>query len=153
MKKYDWSYLAPLQVGRYAEYFVKMEFTLHGFEVYEPEVDDHGIDFIVRRGGGKYYEIQVKSIRRSPSKTNYVFITKSKFEPREGLLAAIVILENSTAPKLFLIPSKAWLDPNALLVDHNYQEKKSRPEWGINISQRNLRLLQQYEFASVVRRL
>lgn len=153
MSMYDWSRLTRLQVGRYAEYFVKMEFTLHGFEVYEPEVDDHGIDFIVRRGGDKYYEIQVKSIRRTLGKTSYVFITKSKFKPREGLLAAIVILEDATAPTLFLISSKSWMAPNALLVDHNYEGKKSRPEWGINISQRNIGLLQQHEFARVVRRL
>jgi hypothetical protein len=35
--RYDWARLNPLQVGRYAEYFTKMEFTLYGFEVYTSE--------------------------------------------------------------------------------------------------------------------
>jgi len=39
MKKFDWGQLKSLQLGRYAEYFAKMEFTLLGFDVYEPEVD------------------------------------------------------------------------------------------------------------------
>jgi hypothetical protein len=31
MDRYDWSRLNHLQFGRYAEYFVKMEFALYGF--------------------------------------------------------------------------------------------------------------------------
>ena len=50
MDKYDWSRLTHLQVGRFAEYFVKMEFTLYGFDVYQAEVDDKGIDFVIRKG-------------------------------------------------------------------------------------------------------
>ncbi len=46
---YDWGKLNHLQLGRYAEYFVKMEFTRHGFDVYSAEVDDKGIDLVVRR--------------------------------------------------------------------------------------------------------
>ena len=41
----------------------KMEFTRHGFDVYEPEVDQRGIDFVIRKSEGKYYEMQVKSKR------------------------------------------------------------------------------------------
>jgi len=63
MEKYDWSRLTHLQVGRFAEYFVKMEFTLYGFDVYQAEVDDKGIDFVIRKGHERYFDIQVKSIR------------------------------------------------------------------------------------------
>lgn len=153
MNKYDWSRLTPQQVGRYAEYFVKMEFTLSGFEVYEPEVDDHGIDIIVRRKGGRYYEIQVKSVRRLPHKTNYIFFTKSKFEPRGDLLAAIVFLSAGKMPQLYLIPSESWLKPDAVLVERNYEGKKSKPEWGLNISLKNLELLRHFKFERMVRSL
>ena len=69
---YDWGKLNHMQLGRYAEYFVRMEFTRHGFDVYAAEVDDKGIDFIVRkehRPGGteveyRYCDVQVKSVRR-----------------------------------------------------------------------------------------
>lgn len=50
MEEYDWSRLTHLQVGRFAGYFVKMEFTLYGFDVYQAEVDDKGIDFVIRKG-------------------------------------------------------------------------------------------------------
>lgn len=42
------SELNGLQLGRYGEYFAKMELASYGFDVYTSEVDDHGIDFVVR---------------------------------------------------------------------------------------------------------
>ena len=58
MRKYNWNRLSRLQIGRYAEYFVKMEFTLFGFEVYTAEVDDRGVDFVIRKDD-RYYDVQV----------------------------------------------------------------------------------------------
>ena len=84
MEKYEWSKLNKLQVGAFAEYFVKMELTMHGLRVYSPEVDDHGIDFVTRTTDGRYLEFQVKSIRGN---TRYVFMLKRKFNisPRSYL--------------------------------------------------------------------
>ena len=48
MPNLKWSKLNHLQLGRYAEYFTKMEFTSYGYEVYTSEVDDHGIDFVAQ---------------------------------------------------------------------------------------------------------
>ena len=48
MPRYKWSILNNQQVEAYTEYFVKMELTMHGFQVYSTEVDDRGIDFVVR---------------------------------------------------------------------------------------------------------
>jgi hypothetical protein len=39
MPNTDWSKLSALQLGRYAEYFAKMEFASYGLEVYTTEVD------------------------------------------------------------------------------------------------------------------
>ena len=50
MERHDWARLNHLQIGRFAEYLVKMEFTLFGFDVYGAEVDDKGIDFVIRPG-------------------------------------------------------------------------------------------------------
>ena len=52
MQRYNWSRLSKQQVGAYTEYFVKMELTMFGFQVYSAEVDDRGIDFIARHGTG-----------------------------------------------------------------------------------------------------
>ena len=44
----NWSKLSSQQLGRYAEYYAMMEFSSHGCEVYSSEVDDHGVDFVVK---------------------------------------------------------------------------------------------------------
>jgi hypothetical protein len=149
MERYDWNRLSHLQLGRYAEYFAKMEFTLYGFDVYTAEVDDRGIDFVIRKGSDRYYDVQVKSSRN----LNYIFFPKAKFGLRDNLLAVVVLFIDGAAPQLYLIPSTAWRDPNALLVSHDYEGKKSKPEWGLNLSKKNLPLLTKFSFDMVVRHL
>jgi len=136
-------------MGRYAEYFVKMEFTLAGFDVYTPKADERGIDFVLRKDNNVYYDVQVKSVRG----LNYIFFVKDKFEPRENLFAAIVIFLEGNTPKTYLIPSIVWTNPNNFFVSRDYKGKKSKPEWGINLSKKNLPLLAEYEFDKVVQRL
>jgi hypothetical protein len=146
MPKYQWKHLNGLQVGAYAEYFVKMEFTMAGFQVFMPEVDDRGIDFIVRFGTGCWHEIQVKSVRTS----SYIFLAKDKFALSPTLYAAIVILPEGRQPDLYLIPSLAWKQPGKFLVERTYEGLQSAPEWGINLSKRNMPLLEEYRFDTVV---
>ena len=146
-KRHNWEKLKPLQLGRYAEYFVMMEFTLFNFDVYKPEVDNKGIDFIIRKGHYKYYDVQVKSIRG----LNYIFFPKDKFQLRENLLAAIVLFFEGKPPKLYLIPSVEWQEPNSLLTNKYYEGKKSKPE--LNISAKNLPLLEKYTFDDIIKAL
>jgi hypothetical protein len=146
MGRYAWSRLNHLQVGRFAEYFVKMEFALYGFQIYTAEVDDRGIDFVVRYESGGFHEIQVKSIRG----LNYIFLSKDKFPLRPDRVAAIVLLLEEQPPDLYLIPAQAWATPNALLVNREYEGKQSKPEWGLNLSSKNLALLGDYRFERMV---
>jgi hypothetical protein len=124
--RFDWSRLNHLQVGRFAEYFVKMEFTLYGFDIYTSEVDDRGIDFVIRKHCDRYYDIQVKSARGF----NYIFFQKAKFELRPNLFSAIVILQPLYSPELYLIPSEAWQSPNGLLVSRDYEGNKEQTRVG-----------------------
>jgi hypothetical protein len=153
VERHVWSRLKPPQLGRYAEYLVKMEFTLHGFDVYTAEVDDKGIDFVIRREriqgtdvSFDYYDVQVKSVR----KFNYVFFLKEKFALRDDLLAAIGLFEDGSLSRLYSIPATAWQRPNALFADRNYEGLKSKPEWGLNLSRRNLTLLEPHRFERTV---
>lgn len=149
MQRYQWSRLNKQQVGAYAEYFVKMELTMYGAQVYETEVDDRGIDFIARFDDGPFLEIQVKSLRSR----GYVFAQKEKFLLRENLLMAIALLSEGAPPSLFLIPGSAWRAPNELLVSRDYEGLKSKPEWGLNVSQKNMAALEQYRFEKIVAHL
>lgn len=140
--RYDWNALNRQQVGAFAEYFVKMELTMYGFEVYTTEVDDRGIDFVARRPKNSFLTFQVKSFRES----GYVFMTKDKFDLSKDVYLALVKLNQGHSPNLYLIPSLAWEKSDALLIDHNYEGKKSKPEWGLNLSIKNLPMLDKYSF-------
>ena len=136
------SKLNPLQLGKYGEYFAKMEFTKAGVDVYTVEVDDKGIDFVVRnvvrnvvrKNELEYFDIQVKSVRNN----NYVFMKKEVFSPRKNLFLALILFEDNKDPTLLLIPSLDWQNKTySFLVERNYEGKKSKPEWGINITKSN----------------
>jgi hypothetical protein len=149
MQRYVWSDLNKLQVGKYTEYFVKMELTMHGFEVYTTEVDDRGIDFVARHEGGPFIEVQVKSIRDS----GYIYMEKTKFALRDSLFLAFVLLLDGAPPNLFLIPSRVWDNPIGVFVSHDYEGRQSSPEWGLNVSRKNMPALEPYRFESTVAKL
>jgi hypothetical protein len=147
--KYQWNKLNKQQVGTYTEYFVKMELTMYGFGVYSTEIDDRGIDFIARRHGEPFIEIQVKSLR----KYGYVFMQQTKFEIRKNVYLALGLMFEHEAPRLFLIPATAWLKPNEVFVERNYEGLKSAPEWGVNISRKNMAALEKYRFEAALEAL
>ena len=124
------------------------------FEVFTSELDDHGVDFIAHHPkDNTYYEIQVKSIRDY----NYVFVTKDKMESLSGgelpanRLVCLLRFEDGKLPEVYIIPAKAWEKPNDLLKDKDYDGLKSKPEWGINVSRKNLDLLKEYEIETFMR--
>jgi len=149
MKKYQWSKLNNLQLGRYAEYMAKMEFTAYGFDVYTLEVDDKGIDFVIRRSVNLYYEVQVKSCRNLA----YIFFPKDKFVLSPNLFAAVVLFEDNKLPDLYIIPSLVWQKPTGLFVSRDYEGKKSKPEWGLNLSQKNRSELEPFAIDKMIEKL
>lgn len=149
MVEYRWSDLGKLQLGRYAEYYTKMEFTRYGFDVYEPEVDQRGIDFVIRKPEGKYYEMQVKSKRG----LTYVYFPKEKFQLSKNLYAVIVLFLERSEPQLYLIPSTKWRHPNSLFKSRDYVGRKSKPEWGLELNKRNYAMLKSFAFDRIVKSL
>lgn len=146
MPNMNWSKLNSLQLGRYAEYYAKMEFASYGLEVYSSEVDDHGIDFIAKTKSGGFVEIQVKSVRQ----TNYVFMQKEKWNIEvANTYLALLLFEDGKLPDIYLIPAMAWKTPSTLLCDKDYEGLKSKPEYGLNLSKKNLPLLRQFVFEDV----
>ena len=146
MDKLPWKDLNLIQIGKYAEYLSKMEFLRYGFDVFTPELDHKGIDFIVRKDKKTYFDIQVKSSRD----LNYIFLLESKFDLRETLYAVIVLFTGNSKSDLYLIPSETWKRKDSLFVFHEYRDKKSPPEYGLNLSQKNLPKLDQFKFERVI---
>lgn len=148
MSRYQWHRLNSNQVGAYFEYFIKMEFAMYGLEVYTTEVDDRGIDFVARRPGFPFVEIQATCLRDF----GYVFMPKTYFQPRAGLYLALGLLFDGKEPLSFLVPATVWSSPDSTFVERNYGApgQVSKPEWGINLSRKNLPHLQQFNIANVL---
>ena len=154
--RHDWSRLNRLQLGKYAEYLVKMEFVLYGCDVFTSEVDDHGIDFVVRTRQGNHYDVQVKSFRLETGKgTPYVYLDKQTFRVDPRSLLVLVHFVNGQPPILYLMRSAIGDTPNPLLK--NYEAEPGRrvsSEWGLTLSRAKLQLLaQDWSFDAVVKTL
>lgn len=147
MSNLNWNELTPLQLGRFAEYYAKMELVSYGFDVYTSEVDDHGIDFIAKSNRDTYFEFQVKS----KYKSDYVFLIQSKFDiTQKNLYLILIIFELGKQPKCYLIPSSDWSIPNDLLRVREYKETASLPEYGLNLSKKNMKLLEHYDASIII---
>lgn len=144
MEKQDWRTFNRQQLGRYAKDLAEAKFKLHGFDVLPSTVEGSAVDFTVRRGG-RHYDIKVRSLTGN----NYVFFEKDKFVLRENLFATVLIFTNAESPEAFLIPSTQWLNPNDLFVSRDYEGLKSKPEWGLNISERNSEILAEFKFGKI----
>lgn len=144
------------QVGTYAEHYVKMAFTKHGISVFTAEVDDRGVDFVARTDRNntvRHYDVQVKSIK---STSSYIFIPETKFRVSENFILAIVLFDKTgDNPDLYLIHYTSWSKPSALLTYKDYESHglKSKNEYGLNISKKNMELMNAFSFESVIRKL
>jgi hypothetical protein len=145
----SWADLNHLQVGKYSEYFAKMALTRAGFDVFDAEVDDKGIDFVLRVGGEvpRYHDVQVKTVR---SRNSYVFMRKAKFPLAPNLLLALIILDEGHEPDMYLIPASVWRDARPPFVDRDYAGKKSAPEYGLTLSSSAIAALEPFRFAGAI---
>jgi len=147
LDQYRWGHLNRIQIGNYAEYLVKMEFVLCGADVFTSEVDDHGIDLVIRTATGDHYDIQVKSAYRAS--TGYVYLYRT--HPR--LFLALVRFIDGQPPELYLIPSCLQDGTrNPILKQCWYTaEGKREFEWGLALNKKNLtELARNFKFGKVV---
>lgn len=141
-----------LHLGRIGELLAKSEFIKNGFDVFSTEVDDKGVDLVLKNKNGEYFDIQVKA-----TNGNYVFMRKEVFSPQsKNLYLALLIFESNSNPIFILIPSTEWANKARpdFLTDKDYVGKKSKPEFGINISARSIIEMQsKYSFSKTISRL
>ncbi|TWT51304.1 hypothetical protein Pla22_40810 [Rubripirellula amarantea] len=107
MLRTSYAHLNTIQKGCFAEAYSKMAFTLEGFEVYDSEYDDRGIDFVCRSPGGVFYSVQVKATDTTSNQTN-PFIFESKFQKTSDFLMCAVRLAEGFRPSIYLARGSDW---------------------------------------------
>lgn len=144
MFRLDWSRkeLSPQHLGSFGEHYAKLTLLSYGMSIYTPEVDDHGIDFVAETKNG-FLKFQIKTVQQT---TKYVRMRKKYFNIADKtLFLFLTILKENTLPLSYIIPTAAWeKDTTGMFVYREYKDKKSEPEYGINLSDKNIPLLDSY---------
>ena len=68
----------------------------------------------------------------------------------ESLYLLLIILTDGEHPALYAIPASAWNRTEPPFVFHNYEGKKSEPEYGLNLSKKNLPQIDQYRIEKMI---
>ena len=74
----------------------------------------------------------------------YPFWVKTDWQPHPHHLACLVRLPEGGAAEVYMIPTTVWSSPDGVFVSRDYVGLGSPPEWGINLSARNLPALLPY---------
>jgi hypothetical protein len=157
LHSHTWAHLSGQQLGGFAEHLVVMRFAQLGMQVFRSDVDDRGIDLVVRKdptspgGLASYWDVQVKSLRIGPRKGGYAFMRKSIFDLRRNLLLALVLFVEGEAPHAFLIPAKRWKKPDKMFCDRDYGQdgQTSKPEYGLQVSLKTMPGLSVFQFEHI----
>ncbi|MGI5962823.1 MAG: hypothetical protein ACOX7N_03785 [Lawsonibacter sp.] len=149
MYNLNWSRkeLTPQKLGTFCEYYAKMSLASYGMSIFTSEVDDHGIDFVAEHKG-IFLKFQVKAAREG---TNYIFMKEEYFDTSDKTLYLVVILlQDGEHPSVYLIPATTWRSGCQGFVYHSYEGKKSKPEYGLNLSAKNLPQLEKFKLQTMI---
>lgn len=133
-----------VELHRRAVKLLRSEFVRHGFEVDTTKPETASQTFVVHNLAK--YRVKVKSSRDF----NYNYILKAHMNPHKSLIIGFVHFVTGECPHLYLIRSTEWLAPGNLLKSRNYRGLASHPEYGLQLSRKNIGLLQQYSFNRIV---
>ena len=142
-----WFKLNKLQLGKYAEYYAKMEFAKRGFEVYTSEVDDHGIDFVTKYPNSlNFYEVQVKSKRPGGS----IFVNEDDIAMDDHHLLCCVCFGGAELPDVYVIPMTKWKEKDNYPALSESNGAKTKSAWTVNHSKKNNRILEKFKIDKVL---
>ena len=143
--------LTPQKLGTFGEYYAKMTLASYGMSIYSSEVDDHGIDFVAEKQNG-FIKFQVKTVRQG---TSYVFMLEEHFDITDkALFLFLSILTDGEHPVSYLFPATVWSnDETGVFVHRTYEGKKSKPEYGINLSKKNMSYIEKYKLEIMINKL
>ncbi|WP_325199768.1 hypothetical protein [Oscillibacter sp.] len=138
--------LTSQALGKFCEYYAKMALLSYGVRIYTPEIDDHGIDFVAEGRKG-FLKFQVKGVRG----LSQVFMEKEKFDVEDdAMFLILLLLVDGEEPDMYVIPASAWRRESPVFVSHDYSGKKSRPDYTVNVSKKNLPELEQYRLENML---
>lgn len=135
----DLTKLTSRELGKYFEQLLSSKLIRLKFEVFFPVIDK-GVDFIIRKdydGEVKYFEVQVKSVRK---KGGRLTIGRKTFSPRDNFFLVFFNVKEEGSHDAYVIPSK---DVCEIFSE---QEQKGQPIYRLYASKGDLEKIAKYKW-------
>lgn len=68
----------------------------------------------------------------------------------DAMFLILLLLVDGKEPDMYVIPASAWRRKSPVFVSHDYPEKKSRPDYTVNVSKKNLPELEKYRVENML---
>ncbi len=141
--------MSTTDVGKYAKVFLENRIKALGGDLIDYKLAGSNMCARIK---GKYYKFKVKSIRKP--NTRYIKIKKSDVDIEDdSLFIAIILFYEDGISKIFLIPVAELANENNLFRNRNYLKMKSSPEWGLNVTDKNMDILSKFQLSIMLKKL
>jgi len=131
--------------------FMKSELEKAQIKVSNDESGREAVDFIIEYKSGKQYQLFFKSIDFGTERS--IKIPKQNLgELNENLLIGLVLLIESEAKVLYLIPSTVFLNPNSIFISNDVM-LAHLSNWEINVFTNAIPELSKYALENMVDKL
>ncbi len=128
--------------------FMKSELKKAQIEVSNNKSGREGVDFFIKANNGNSYKLFFKSIDFSTERS--IKIPKQDLgELKENLLIGLVLLIDSEAKVLYLIPSTVFLNPNSIFKSNDVM-LEHLSNWGINVFSNAIPELSKYALENMI---
>src|SRR3989338_2071501 len=149
MLKTTYKHLNKIQKGSLGVAFSKMAFTLEGFEVYNSEYDDRGIDFIIRNSSGKFFLVQVKTT----DDTSNPYIYENKFQKSDDFIFSAVRIIEGKPLSLYIARGSDWDKGEFKCLNYNPKGGSSGAYYEIQFSKKYKNQLSEFEFQKYIEKI
>ena len=131
--------------------FMKSELEKAQIKVSNNESGREAVDFIIEPKNGKQYQLLFKSIDFGTERS--IKIPKQDLdELNENLLIGLVLLIESEAKVLYLIPSTVFLNPNSIFISNDVM-LEHLSNWEISVFTNAIPELSKYALENMIEKL
>ncbi len=131
--------------------FMKSELLKAQIKVLEKESGREVVDFVIKSKSGKQYQLVFKSIDYGTERSIKI-LKQDLGELKENLLIGLILLIESEAKVLYLIPSTVFLNPNSIFISNDVM-LAHLSNWEISVFTNAISELSKYALENMVDKL
>ncbi len=141
------------QLNKYAQHFIKQEFTRYSLEFSQNKSGREGVDFILETNTGNQHEIYLQPINLNKERS--VKILKQDLgEPKDTFWVALVLIFDKEPINLYLIPSKTLATPDDFVfIENKVSSFPHLSNWEIKVFKNGMQKLSEFSLENMLDQL